>query len=204
MASNYTKLDLKTFKTRLADGHYANATGARRGVGKSELTDDEKKKAYKAIDEHFGTSSEPAPKAAGTKRTAKAAPKAPAKAVAKTPVKARGAGRGKRAAKAGSTRGSKTVAEAAPAASQELADLHTGAQATRESLAGLASASELDSELDVKLAAQRGAKILQHSIDRIGELLGIAPEGVEQGTTTLSNTTSEDDAAADDAAQEDE
>ena len=196
MASNYTKLDLKTFKTRLADGHYANATGARRGVGKSELTDDEKKKAYKAIDEHFGTSSEPAPKAAGTKRTAKA--------VAKTPVKARGAGRGKRAAKAGSTRGSKTVAEAAPAASQELADLHTGAQATRESLAGLASASELDSELDVKLAAQRGAKILQHSIDRIGELLGIAPEGVEQGTTTLSNTTSEDDAAADDAAQEDE
>mgnify|MGYP006327506837 CR=1 FL=1 len=37
MASNYVKLDLKTFKARITDNHYANATGARRGVGKSEM-----------------------------------------------------------------------------------------------------------------------------------------------------------------------
>lgn len=63
MASNYTKLDLKKiFKTRLTDGHYTNATGARRGVGKSEMTDDEKKKSYKAIDDHFGTTPAAAPR----------------------------------------------------------------------------------------------------------------------------------------------
>lgn len=182
MASNYTKLDIKTFKTRLTEGHYANATGARRGVGKSEMNDDEKKKAYKAIDDHFGTTPAAAPKAAGAKRVAKVT----AKAVVKTGAK-RTAGRAKRTVKAGSGRGSKPATESAPAASQELADLHTGAQATREALAGLASASELDGELDVKLTAQRGAKILQHSIDRIGELLGIAPEASEPAESEPAN-----------------
>lgn len=184
MASNYVKLDLKTFKARITDNHYANATGARRGVGKSEMTDDEKKKAYKVIDDHFGSAPAATPKVGGSKTVAKTVAKPAAKAVAKTvakaPVKARVAGRGKRTAKAGSARGSKTAPEGAPAASQELADLHTGAQATRESLAGLASASEIDEKLDLRLAAQRGAKILQHSIDRIGTLLGIAPEAEVQ------------------------
>ena len=172
MASNYSKLDLKSFKTRLTSGHYDNATGARRGVGKSEMSDDEKKKAYKAIDDHFPDAAKAAPKAPSTaKRPAKASAKAVAKPAAK-----RGAARAKRTSKTASAKGSKTSAEGAPAASQELADLQAGAQATRESLAGLASAAELDPELDVKAHVRRGATILQHAIDRIGSLLGIPPE----------------------------
>lgn len=172
MSSNYSKLDLKAFKARLTSGHYANATGARRGVGKSEMSDDEKKKAYKAIDDHFPDATKASAKAPATaKRPAKASAKAVAKPAAK-----RGAARGKRSAKAASAKGSKTSAEGAPAASQELADLQAGAQATRESLAGLASAAELDPELDVKAHVRRGATILQHAIDRIGNLLGIPSE----------------------------
>lgn len=197
MASNYTKLDLKAFRLRLTEGHYTNATGARRGVGKSEMTEDEKKKAYKAIDEHFGASSTAA---AAPKETAKRVAKTTTKPVAKAGAK-RAAGRAKRGAKAGSTRGNKPAAEVAPAASQELADLRIGAQATRDSLAGLASASELDPGLDVKLAVQRGAKVLQHSIDRIGELLGITSEVVELPEGEALNEAPSSDGAG---AEEDE
>jgi hypothetical protein len=202
MASNYTKLDLKAFRLRLTEGHYTNATGARRGVGKSEMTEDEKKKAYKAINEHFGDTSATAAEAQKepAKRVAKTTAKTAAKPVAKAGAK-RTAGRAKRGAKAGSTRGNKPAAEVAPAASQELADLRIGAQATRDSLAGLASASELDPGLDVKLAVQRGAKVLQHSIDRIGELLGITSEVVELPEGEALNEAPSSDGAG---AEEDE
>lgn len=197
MASNYQKLNIKLFNERLAGNQYESVTGARRAVGKSEMTDDEKAKAYKAINKHFDVESEPktggstkgATKSAGpAKRGAATKPAAAAKTAAKGAPKARAAGRGKRTggAKKTSARANKSApAEGAPAAS-ELAELHAGAQATREALIGLTAAQEIDPSLDVKGAAARGAAILQHSIDRIGALLGTAAP-IEPSTTPFTS-----------------
>lgn len=181
MASNYSKLDLKSFKERLGAAHYKNATGARRGVGKSEMSDDEKSKAYKVIDTHFNV--EAAPKAAAKTVAKKAvakktAPKAAPAAAVKT---GRGAGRGKKtAAKKTSTRGRKAAdAEGAPATSteqddhrNELANLHAGAEATRSAMTGLVQAAGIDGTIDVKAGAREGAALLQRSISRISSILG--------------------------------
>lgn len=175
MASTYSKLDLKGFKERLTAKHYANATGARRGVGKSEMSDADKTSAYAAIDKHFGVEAKPAKTSAVTakrqpaKRTTAAVKGATAKP--KTAARAK-----KTSAKKTSARGRKAAdADGAPA-TQELADLHAGASATQAAMAGLATASELDPGLDVKASVQQGAEILQHSINRIGELLGHNPK----------------------------
>jgi hypothetical protein len=99
----YDKLTLQSFRAKLKNGDYVNATGARRAVGKATSLDDaEKKSAQKAIDAHFASD---APKAAPAAKKA-AEPKAPraktvktdapmptaAKAAAKTPRKAMTAG----------------------------------------------------------------------------------------------------------------
>jgi len=195
MASNYQKLNIKLFNERLAGNQYESVTGARRAVGKSEMTDDEKAKAYKAINKHFDVESEPKTggstktKGAGpAKRGAATKPTTAAKTAVKGAPKARAAGRGKRTggAKKTSARANKSApAEGAPAAS-ELAELHAGAQATREALIGLTAAQEIDPSLDVKGAAARGAAILQHSIDRIGALLGTAAP-IEPSTTPFTS-----------------
>jgi len=167
MATNYVKLDMKVFKDRLGSKQYKYATGARRAVGKSEMSQADKESCYASINKHFGVSDKPA-KAASVKRPA--AKKTAVKATTKTPK----AGRGKRTAatkKGTSARGKTSDAEGAPAA-QELAELQAGAAATQAAMAGLATASELDPGLDVKAAIKQGAEILQHSIDRIGLLLG--------------------------------
>lgn len=173
MASNYSKLDLKSFKERLTAKHYKDATGARRGVGKSEMSADDKSAAYTAINRHFGVEAKPA-KAVGAPK-AKRAPAKRAATVKSAAKVARGAGRAKRtttAKKGTSARGRKAAdAEGAPAA-RELADLQAGTAATQSAMAGLAAAAELDPKLDVRAAAQHGAEILQHSIERIGKILG--------------------------------
>lgn len=169
MASNYSKLDLKGFKERLSAKHYANATGARRGVGKSEMSEADKASAYTAINKHFNV--EASPKASAPKAKRVVAKKA---AAVKTPAtKARGAGRAKRgpAKKTTSAKGRKGAdAEGAPA-TQELADLLAGADATRQALAGLGEAADIDGSIDVKTSARRGADILQRSIERISQIL---------------------------------
>lgn len=173
MASNYSKLDLKSFKTRLGEDAYKNATGARRGVGKSEMTADEKEKAYKAINAHFGVESKPVP-APKAKRVAKAVP---AKSAATKTT--RTAGRAKKtAAKKTAGRGRKASdSEAAPALDQhnELANLQAAADATRSAMAGLTEAAHLDATLDVKASAQQGADILKNAIARIHEIVGELP-----------------------------
>lgn len=163
MASNYQKMTMKIFSERLSSNHYANATGARRAVGKSDMTDDEKRKAYSSIDRHFGVE----PMASGTKPAAKKT--VAKKTVAKT---ARGAGRAPRSTAKKGSRASTETDSAPGVVHQEIASLHAGASATREAMAGLSAASEFDSTIDLKMAARRGADILQYSIDRIGELLG--------------------------------
>lgn len=61
---SYVKGSFDTFKSSLREGKYANATGARRAVGKlAGLSAEEKEKARKLIDHHFGESSSAAPKA---------------------------------------------------------------------------------------------------------------------------------------------
>lgn len=169
MASNYSKLDLKGFKERLGAKHYANATGARRGVGKSEMSEPDKASAYTAINKHFNV--EAAPKASAPK--AKRTPAKKTAAVKTTVTKVRVTGRAKRTAakKTPSARGRKGAdAEGAPA-QQELADLLAGADATRQALAGLGEAADIDGSIDVKTAARRGADILQRSIERISQIL---------------------------------
>lgn len=70
----YKKMTAEDFKARLKNGDYKDATGARRGVGKADLSDDEKEQCRRAIDKFFGA--EPAP----------AAGKKPQKKVAKAPT----------------------------------------------------------------------------------------------------------------------
>ena len=74
----YEKLTKKTFLEKLANDEYAEATGARRAVGKAtEMTEDEKKTCKAAIDKKFGDSSAvKKPVAKKAAKVAKAAPKA--------------------------------------------------------------------------------------------------------------------------------
>ena len=77
----YTKMTVADFKKKLKDGEYETATGARRGIGKTAFSEEEKTACHRAIDKHFGE--EAAPKKAGPtsgKKVAKAAAK-PVKAI---------------------------------------------------------------------------------------------------------------------------
>ena len=45
---------LKVFKSRLNEGKYKNAGGAKKAIGKAQnITDEEKIKARKLVDKHF-------------------------------------------------------------------------------------------------------------------------------------------------------
>lgn len=203
MASNYSKLDLRSFKTRLGEDAYKNATGARRGVGKSEMTAEEKDAAYKAINKHFGVESKPVP-APKAKRVAKAAKVAPVKAATKT---ARTAGRAKKtAAKKTSGRGRKASdSEAAPALDQheELANLQAAADATRSAMAGLKDAAHLDATLDVKASAQQGFAILQNAIARIHEIVGDLPAPIVEAPIVEADPDEDEPETADEDSDED-
>lgn len=73
----YVKLSVDTFKDLLAGDKYANATAARRAVGKaSQLAEEEKNVCRQLIDQHFGDA--PVKK---TRSTAKAEPRPAAKKV---------------------------------------------------------------------------------------------------------------------------
>lgn len=138
----FEKTTLKVFKRRLEAGEYANATGARRAVGKTqEMSDAEKKKAYAAIDAHPGpwnkkpekvakkpagavkktTPAKKAAKKVAKKSAAKTAPE-PATAPTEKPQKASKAGRAKRTPRAprGGTKASEETRPSAPAASPSI------------------------------------------------------------------------------------
>lgn len=82
----YTKMTVADFKQRLKNGDYKDATGARRGAGKADLTSDEKDQCRRAIDKHFGVDSS----AAASKKTVAKKPKATSKKVAKRATAANG------------------------------------------------------------------------------------------------------------------
>ena len=69
--NTYTKMTLQSFLERLKEGKYQGIAGARRAVGKSELDDEEKKKANKAIDRHFSSPDEAAPSPAAPQKIVK-------------------------------------------------------------------------------------------------------------------------------------
>lgn len=101
MANNYTRMDFAAFKKNLSEGKYKVAVGAKRALGKSGLTDEEKSKAGKLIASHFGVEATPvkAPKAAKSTATKAAAPKAAKSAATpKTAAPAKSAGKGTRLA----------------------------------------------------------------------------------------------------------
>lgn len=83
--SSYQKFTLSTFKKKLANGDYENATGANRAIGKTqELSEGDKAKAKAMVATHFGV--EPS-KASPKKKASKSSKKA-AKAVGgKVPAK---------------------------------------------------------------------------------------------------------------------
>lgn len=94
---SYDKLSLASFKEALKANKYANATGARRAVGKATtLSDADKDKARAAIDAHFGS----APAAPAAPKKAPAAKKAAAAAPKKVAAKKAAAAPKKQAAAA--------------------------------------------------------------------------------------------------------
>lgn len=76
---SYRKMTVEDFKLKLKNGEYQNATGARRGAGKADLSEGDKAACYRAIDAHFGTESA-SPKAEKKQAVAKK-PKAQSKKV---------------------------------------------------------------------------------------------------------------------------
>lgn len=76
---SYSKMTVEDFKKRLKNGDYKDATGARRGAGKADLSDAEKDQCRKAIDAHFGTKTP----TSTTKASPQKKPKAESKKVAK-------------------------------------------------------------------------------------------------------------------------
>lgn len=78
---SYDKGSFDTFKASLKNGKYETATGARRAIGKlAQLSAEEKDKARKMVDVHFGESSSTSKSPKSEKKVAapKAAPKAAA------------------------------------------------------------------------------------------------------------------------------
>lgn len=143
--SSYQKFTLSTFKKKLENGDYENATGANRAVGKTqELSEKEKAKAKAMVVDHFGsepTKPKPAKKAPKAKKVAKKASKkstkakvskkAPAKKAKKAAVKQAPAAKpAKKAVKRGKKKASKRgTAVAAPVTEPDPAVLPVAAQA---------------------------------------------------------------------------
>jgi len=100
--NNYEKRDLSAFKAKLNNDGYDSATGARRAVGKfQEWSEEDRDKARKLIDAHFGEAST-APKSKKSKAAKKVAAKpkkAAAAAAAPGPKKVDGRSKEARAAK---------------------------------------------------------------------------------------------------------
>lgn len=147
----FEKTTLEVFKRRLKAGEYADATGARRAVGKAkEMSDAEKKKATAAIDAHSGPWAGKGNKAA--KKTAK---KAAVKKTASPVAKA-----GKKVAKKPAGK----PAEAVPVAKKTA---KKGARAKRVAKAGRAKPADKEArpateQLAPKESAPPGVPALSH------------------------------------------
>jgi hypothetical protein len=145
--SSYQKFTLGTFKKKLANGDYENATGANRAIGKTqELSEGDKVKAKSLVAAHFGTEvakSKPAKKVA--KKAKKAVAKAPAK---KTVVK-----KAKKVAKAVKT---------APAAKPAKKTAKRAKKAAKRSKSS-AAAVEAEPAISTEVAPPARAKALKVS-----------------------------------------
>jgi hypothetical protein len=174
----YTKMTVADFKKRLASGDYKDATGARRGAGKADLTGEEKDQCRRAIDKHFGVeASAPAKKAP---KKVKAAPKKPAAKVATNGKAAhKDNGATKVAAKAPKapkgTRGPKKNRAAAandPEDQRLLAQLHLANErigTITQAVDTMKKAKEVYPELDTKqgmTAAQGALTSIVEGVDR--------------------------------------
>lgn len=72
--AGYEKSTFADFKERLSAGHYNSITGARRGIGKMNLSKDENERAQVLANKHFGASGSPE---ASKPKAAKKAVKSP-------------------------------------------------------------------------------------------------------------------------------
>jgi hypothetical protein len=116
MANNYKKFTPADFKEKLKEGGYAAAVGARRAIGKfADWSDEDKDKARRAVDAHFGEEGGSTQKKAAKKAPAKRAGKKAARKAAAAPAKKAAK---KAAASAPAKRGRKPRAVAAATAPQ--------------------------------------------------------------------------------------
>lgn len=167
----YTKMTVDDFKARLKNGDYKDATGARRGAGKADLTASEKEQCRKLIDKHFGVdSSSPAPK-----KTAKKAKGTSKKVVAKkaaTNGKAEHKSNGASAAPAKKTAGKGRKRRSSEAADGSESELLAGLHLAKERIGTITQAvdtmkraketyPELDTKEGMTVAAQSLTEIMQ-------------------------------------------
>jgi len=186
----YTKMTVADFKKKLNGGHYANPTGARRGVGKADLSDDEKAKCYKAIDKHFDVSA--APKAAKKTAKKKAAKKAaPTPAAPKVTAEAPKNGKKKAAKKIVKKTGKKRAARTPEVDVDALAQLHLASErigTISQAISAMRQAKEAYPELDTQEGATAAGAALTDIVQSVhqtvkGEQLVIP----EMDQTVLQN-----------------
>lgn len=159
----YSKMTFADFKKKLKDGSYETATAARRGIGKADFSEDEKDKAQKLINKHFGDTPEP------KKKAGKASKEKATKAKA---AKAEKAGKAAKPAAGGKKRGRKPKAEKI-AAQEEQAPKRRRVQEElfmtpedKEAYSMLHLAGECIGTIHQSLEAMKLAKEVSPSIDQ--------------------------------------
>lgn len=164
---SYDKGSFESFKASLKIGKYETATGARRAIGKlSQFSADDKEKARKLVDAHFGETSSSSPKATkapvGEKRKPGRPPRAGVAAAPVAVVEKRKPGRPARAVQT-------TVLAGLPVALQGMAleDLQIGERvvtAATQALSTLEGVKNAFEGTDALGAAREYTKVLASSV----------------------------------------
>lgn len=152
--SSYQKFTLGTFKKKLENGDYENATGANRAIGKTqELSEKEKAKAKAMVVSHFGT--EPVKSAKKSKKASKKAGKKSGKAkVAKAVTK-----------KAATKRAKKTATKPAPKSAKK-ASKRAKKTSKRRAAVTTTTAAEPDPAI-APAAIQRTLRPLRKAVTKV-------------------------------------
>ena len=165
--AEYQKLDIAAFKEKLNGGGYKSAGGARKALGKAKgLSSDERDKALKLINKHFGDVPTPPPKpAAKAPRKKKAAAKAP-KAAKAPRATTKTAGRTKKS----------VVSQEDPGTlARGVIDTAHVAIASLKEIPGIT-----DGKLDVTKGLESSAKAIEGAMDYLNRAL-VSQWGTPQG-----------------------
>ncbi len=173
----YEKATLATFKTKLQADGYKNLAGAKKSIGKSSFSDEDKAKALKLAEKHFGeTPAKPAAKKSATKKTvATKAPKAAKAAATKAPAKPKATKSKTTKAKAGKGAVTAKVSEGTTSAVERITTINYAAGTVQHMLAGMQQARDLGApESEVAVGAQQAQRAL---LVCVGEVLSVVEGG---------------------------